>query len=184
MTLEITIGDGGIDWPAWVQAVGSIVAILVSVAIAVWVPIHARSAEGKDAADRALLSLVAASRLEIAAWRGLDIILSRKKFRPYTAAFVRAQITQVRSLLAAAPIHCLGSAANAAVNHLSLQAAHLELLVSGLPEGASGDDARVAIRAAIQELSEELTELESMRLVKVHGHWIADTPPTAASRSR
>ncbi|WP_430422081.1 hypothetical protein [Phenylobacterium sp.] len=34
--MEIVISDGGIDWPAWVQAVGSVVAILFAAGIALF----------------------------------------------------------------------------------------------------------------------------------------------------
>lgn len=34
--MDIVISDGGVDWPAWVQAVGSIIAILIAAGVALF----------------------------------------------------------------------------------------------------------------------------------------------------
>ena len=45
----VQIVGGGIDWPAWVQAVGSVVAIVVSVFLGVW--LQDRERRKKDVAE-------------------------------------------------------------------------------------------------------------------------------------
>lgn len=45
--------DGGLDWPAWIQALGSVVGI----GLAIWIPIHTRNLQQRDEAERALRAI-------------------------------------------------------------------------------------------------------------------------------
>lgn len=55
--MSLAIGPTSLDWPAWVQAVGSVMAIAISVGIALWLPQIERRRQIRQA--RATLLLLA-----------------------------------------------------------------------------------------------------------------------------
>ena len=95
-----------IDWPAtagWVQAWGSIAAILASSAVAVLVPIHMKRLDERTIVQRAINTLIVGVGLTDAAIQATLQTLGAMTFEEHTKVIVRRQIMSARAALDAVP---------------------------------------------------------------------------------
>lgn len=169
--MEISISTG-VDWPAWVQAVGSILVILVSAGFAIWVPLHLRRLEARDTASRALTNCIAAGRQIDGAWASLHQILAEGQFHGGTRLILGVNIEGVRALLAQAPRSFLGDEALLAVNVFQMQCSGLESAVSALERDATPERiAQIPFDGVSAQISEKIEELLSMGAIQTRGYW-------------
>ena len=125
--MEITIGEGGVDWPAWVQAVGSIMAILVSTLLAIWVPVWVRRVEDRSKADVAQRQLIQAIDLLAEHIYGLRTYVQDPRGDlqgPVIRSVIETGFGQCRRMIEGVPTTMLGyaaySVANAALQRIGL----------------------------------------------------------------
>ena len=104
MAFPIEIVGEGIDWPAWVQAVGSIVAILFSTGLAILVPAWQRDVATRDARGAAI-----AASFDLVRW-----IAAGASIAPKTASalglltVVDEAIVRANNALGSIPLTSLG----------------------------------------------------------------------------
>lgn len=124
------------EWAAWVQAIGSIVAILASVSVAVLLPAH-QEAENQKARQARLILAILNGAGELSAFSSAVRKL-RASSRIYNmsyahvAASVRATVDDLKSISAveipsSARIHLISARANANILLMLLDYAHSEM---------------------------------------------------------
>jgi hypothetical protein len=96
--MHVVIDDGGIDWPAWGQAVGSVVAILVSAVFAIAGPLYMRRIEKREEAAGA------ARRVESVGLRLSALLTTLRDHEvaaagPALASVVRVQTSKMSAML-------------------------------------------------------------------------------------
>lgn len=99
MGIPVEIVGEGIDWPAWVQAVGSIVAIVASAGVAIWISRKDRTLDDQrrvtGAFNAAVISL-AFARSTLEAAQGVS---QRREWRaPLTDLYLR-QLASARAMV-------------------------------------------------------------------------------------
>lgn len=81
MALPVEIVSEGVDWPAWVQAVGSIIAIVAAIAVAKWDEVR-RQAErrAKRREFRASVAALARRMADLIGQEACDIVASPSSY--------------------------------------------------------------------------------------------------------
>lgn len=143
--ITIDLSDGGIDWPAWVQAVGSVVAIIASSGLALWVPTHIHHKSEKNVVQRAINALIVGIGLTDAAVRGLITVLEVNQFSDHTVRTIDGFIKSARRALSLVPDSMHLGSAYTCVGSCEVHLATVEELIAMLRNGASPSDARDAL---------------------------------------
>jgi len=160
---------------AWVQAVGSIIAIFASTAVAIFAPLYLRDVEAKGAALHAFRNSVNAGAMVIGAWKALRMIYEQRKMNAGTSSTMGSQIAAFHTILAEIPRHLLGPDALLAIG---LFESHAVTLTEAIPHMLASQDDPNSDALPFDELEAHLEErliaFDGMGPVKIGGVWIVD----------
>lgn len=161
---------------SWVQAIGSIVAILVSAAIAVAVPAVMRFYEERDLTNRALMGAQAVTHLAISACDSLVAAIERNYVVDGTDELYLGEIAEIAAVAAQVDRTRLGPNALMDLQIALGKANALRLIVKSLNVSKPNDHWAKAASAHSAALDEILTSLGDMRAIRLQGLWLADRP--------
>jgi len=163
---------GEIDWPAWVQAIGSIIAILFSTALAICVPLHIRRLDQRDEAGRALRTVESVGLLEVSLVKTLTNREAVGAGGTPLAKLVSTQAAQISARLGAVAVDNLGpegTAALAVFESVASILAHVVEVASAAPEPL---ELPLALLSQInQQVESHLANLDGLVLFKDRGVW-------------
>lgn len=176
MDIKIVLDAGGSDLPAWIQAIGSIAAILASGAFAVWVPLHLRRLEARDVVmrDQRHCVLATAHMLSVAK-RLSQRAEAVKRLRGPSERLLRGEVAESRRLLESVGTERLSPEAISAFTDIRLSASVLEVATDNL--SVDHLDAEIAatvlplITDALADLRDAGDKLGKMRPRKAYGRW-------------
>lgn len=166
------------DQAAWVQAYGSIGAIIASGILAIWVPIHMRAVAEHDAVQRAINSAIIACGGASGAWESTRETVDSDRVHAQAGDILGVQIGFANSALHAVPLGMLMGASYAAIVEIGLKLKTIELLMNNLSKHSdpSGYGKLIPFEVAISELKEVSDSLVKMKPRKVAGHWMIWSP--------
>lgn len=179
-----------IDWEstaAWAQAFGAIFAILISTAVAIYVPLRMRDIEERGSVQRAINNLIISIGLTRATWIGLKQIIDGSGFAEHTPRVIGGEVHAARGSLAEVPRNmCLGSAFSA-VSQVQAKLLLLEemcaaMLSAGGQWRTTADS--IDFNGIAAELSEVSADLAYANPRKIGGHWMIATPGDESELSR
>lgn len=160
---------------AWVQALGSIAAIL----IAVWVPIYMRSIEERSQVERNLLRCVYAAGHLNSGWQALQQILVSGDFHEGTPGNIAVNVIKARKLLDGVDASILSPGSFALLHRCELSAENLSNVTDKLSKEKQPHRFVTLIPFEYQKtsLSEAENSLLKLKPVRIHGHWMLSDVP-------
>lgn len=160
---------------AWVQAAGSIVAIIASTGIALYAPLHLREVEAKAATLQAYKNSISAGAMVLGAWKAIRLIYEEKRIDDGTPVTMGAQIASLQAILAEVPRRLLGPDALLAIGVFE---SHAAMLIAAIPHLQISQNDPTAAPLPFDELeanlSDRLASFDTMGAVKIGGVWHVD----------
>jgi hypothetical protein len=174
---------------AWVQAIGSILAILASGAFAVLAPIWSRDVEAREIALKAGKNIVVAGNLAITSWKSLELILKNSQFNIGTRSLLSGDVLGIRSVLAEAPRACLGPNALIVASAFQQSLSVFERIIAniademeqhGLVAGWQGRAHAIPFNEIVADLEVKCTIASKLIPTRIAGMWHIDVPSEIA----
>jgi hypothetical protein len=157
---------------AWVQAVGSIAAILASSAFAIWVPLRMRDLEGRDLARRSLNNLIFVAGALESIWRSMKTTVEKSQYSSGARALLESQMAGVRALLSEVHRHTLGPDALLALGMFEMQFPAIESALSAIERAlALGEAPQLAFDEGAARVRSKLMVLSDLDAVRKDGVW-------------
>lgn len=159
---------------AWMQAIGSVLAILVSAAFAIVVPHYVRDLEEKAAAQRALLSCIYLVDLISSSFESLHRLLESNSFHERSRDIFDGERALTERALEQIELSRLGPNALNVLRRADGFKIVLAAMVDIAANSGFEEDPLANIAGVQADLHELADELSPMFPMKLRGHWIGD----------
>jgi hypothetical protein len=160
----------------WAQAIGSILAILFSSALAIAVPIHMRMLEERAKVQRAILACTYVIDHLLAAWGSFEKMVRAKSFEEHSLQLVLGHLELLDRIVSAIEVARLGPNALNILSRAHNSAIVLETVARRAAEQALEDAALEAFVIAQNDARGWMKELGQIVPVRLQGVWIGDRP--------
>jgi hypothetical protein len=161
------------DRAAWVQAYGSVLAIVASATLAIWVPIHMRALAERDLVQRALNAMIVACGATKGTWLSLAHSAQNGEIHDHTGRVFGAHIELARGALNAVSLGVLLGASYEAYGAIAIKLRMVEYLLEYLVgKDGSKSDVQAQFRSSIADLEKVSAQLAAMAPRKIAGHWM------------
>jgi hypothetical protein len=161
---------------AWIQAIGSIVAIIVSAAFALWVPLHVRALSERDAVTRAITAARASALQNAQLWRTFPDMLHNNRFGEGSPYLILAAVQNARRNLeavnAAFFVHSALPALTGVDISLDLLAHSVRSAELARAEGKVWTPQTSFFAEAQKMADEALGEIKEIEVLRIGSHWI------------